>query len=262
VFLYDDARASDAVGFFTDRVEALGLDPDDVAVLVRTISFAERVNGSVSANASRIVKAVGEAAEAFRAGRPLQRRAIQNLEEALAELAWGEASLRSRSLEERVALRAQALALLELLPQLTGPLRAWIAGARSAVASALAPLASAPAIQPGQRLRARPGDDTVDAGTAFSAGDDDPRRARTIHSAKGESHNAVLLLAQRPAGGRDFPREWVTHLLGGSRTEETRVAYVAMTRARRYVAVALPGATPNEVVGAYIGTGMVLIDRA
>jgi hypothetical protein len=260
IVLYDGSRPADAVAFFLNRVEELGLDQDDVAVLVRTIAFAERVNGTVSANASRAVLALGEAAEAFQAGRPLERRMIQNLEDAMSEIAWGEAGLRSRSLDERTALRAQVLVLLELLPALAGNLQAWIAGARSAVASAVTPLSSQPAVPPGNRVRARPGDGAVDATTAFRAGRDDPRRARTIHSAKGESRDSVLLLAQRPAGGRDFPREWVQHLLGGPRTEETRIAYVALTRARRYIAVALPSGTPDEVVDAYLDAGLVFAE--
>jgi DNA helicase II / ATP-dependent DNA helicase PcrA len=260
VFLYVPARPAEAVEFFMRRVEELGLNPQSVAVLVRTTAFADRVNGTASTNASRAVLAIGAAAEAFQADRTLGRRLIQNLEEALAEMAWGEAALQSRPADERSALRAQALALLEQLPELTGNLQRWIAGARSAVTSGLAPLTSEPIIAPARRVRARAGDASIDAATAFTATTDDPTRARTVHSAKGESHEAVLLLAQRPAGGRDYPREWVAHLLDDDRSEETRVAYVALTRPKRYVAVALPAATPADVMAAYTGAGMSLID--
>jgi ATP-dependent exoDNAse (exonuclease V) beta subunit len=109
-------------------------------------------------------------------------------------------------------------------------------------------------------VRALPGSSTIDASTAFRATDDDPSRARTIHSAKGESHGATLLLSQQPAGGRNYPRESVAHLLGGDRSEETRVAYVALTRPERYLAVALPVGTPDEVVEAYVSSGMTLLD--
>jgi DNA helicase-2/ATP-dependent DNA helicase PcrA len=260
VFLYNPARPAEAVEFFMRRVEELRLTPQSVAVLVRTTAFADRVNGTASANASRAVRAIGEAAAAFQAGRTLGRRTIQDVEEALAEMAWGEAALQSRPADERAAVRAQALALLELLPELTGNLQAWIAGARSAVTSALAPLTSDPVIAPARRVRARAGDASVDAATAFAPTTEDPTRARTVHSAKGESHEAVLLLAQRPAGGRDYAREWVAHVLGGDRSEETRVAYVALTRPKRYVAVALPAGTPEEVFAAYTSAGMTLFD--
>jgi DNA helicase II / ATP-dependent DNA helicase PcrA len=260
LFLYRPGAPTEAVDFFMMRVAELELDPARVAVLVRTIAFAARVNGTASANATRTVLALGEAASAYQDGRPLTRRAIQNLEESLAEMAWGEAALRSRTAEERSALRAQAMSLLDLLPALTGDLQAWIGGARSGVTAALSPLTAEPAIAPGRRVRALAGSATIDASTAFRASDDDPTRARTIHSAKGESHSATLLLGQRPAGGRDYPREWVTHLLGGDRNEETRVAYVAMTRPERYLSVALPTGTPDEVIDAFVSTGMTLLD--
>ena len=259
LFVYRPLAPGEAVNFFMRRVQELGLDRSRVAVLVRTISFASRVSGSASANATRAVLAIGEAAAVHQAGRTLTRRSIQNLEEALAEMAWGEASLRARTPEERAALRGQAMALLELLPELAGNLGAWIGGARAAVMAALQPLAADPAIAPSRRVRSIPGATGIDAATAFQVSDDDPTKARTIHSAKGESHSATLLLAQRPAGGRDYAREWVSHLLGGPWTEETRVAYVAITRPQRYLAIGLPLGTPEDVIAAFTGSGLTLL---
>jgi hypothetical protein len=66
-------------------------------------------------------------------------------------------------------------------------------------------------------------------------------------------------------GGKSWQRRppvSIAHLLGGARTEETRVAYVALTRAERYVAIALPAQTPDEVVEAYVAAGFTLIDES
>jgi superfamily I DNA/RNA helicase len=260
LFLYRPAAPAEAVDFFLGRVAELDLDPTRAAVLVRTTAFAARVNGTASARASPAVLALGEAASAYQTRLPLTRQAIRDLEESLAEMAWGEGALRSRTADERAAVRAQALTLLEHVPELSGDLQTWIGGARAAVTAALTPLAAEPAIAPSRRVRALPGSSTIDASTAFRATDDDPSRARTIHSAKGESHGATLLLSQQPAGGRNYPRESVAHLLGGDRSEETRVAYVALTRPERYLAVALPVGTPDEVVEAYVSSGMTLLD--
>jgi hypothetical protein len=260
LFLYRTAAPREAVDFFLQRVAELGLDPERAAVLVRTTTFAATVNGTASAKATRAVLALGEAAAAYQNQRPITRQAIQNLEESLAEMAWGEAALGTRTSEERAALRAHALTLLELLPELTGNLQTWIAGARAATTAALRPLATTPAIAPSSRVRALPGSAAIDSSTAFRSISEDPNRARTVHSAKGESHSATLLLAQRPAGGRNYPLEWVAHLLGGDRSEETRVAYVALTRPERYVAVALPAGTASRVIDAYIGAGMTLLE--
>jgi hypothetical protein len=50
------------------------------------------------------------------------------------------------------------------------------------------------------------------------------------------------------------------HLVGGDRSEETRVAYVALTRPQRYVAVAVPIGTPSQLIDAYINAGMTLAE--
>jgi len=42
--------------------------------------------------------------------------------------------------------------------------------------------------------------------------------------------------------------------------EEIRIAYVALTRARRYLAVALPQACRQEVVGLYIDRGFSIVE--
>jgi DNA helicase II / ATP-dependent DNA helicase PcrA len=262
VFLYRRNRPRETVEFFARRLEDLGLEPASSAVLVRTGAFADRINGGAPARTSYSVRAIGEAAATFDATGTLDRQTIQNLEGVLAELAWGEAGLRTRSPEERLALRHQAVSLLTHLPELSGNLRDWIAGARTATAAVLPTLTSSPVIQPGNRVRSRSGDEAVDASTAFRGQQNLPLLARTAHSAKGESHAAVLLVAQPPAASRDQARDLIAHLLGGARTEETRVAYVALTRAERYVAIALPAQTPDEVVEAYVAAGFTLIDES
>lgn len=260
LFLYRPSAPTEAVAFFARRIEEAGLDVSRAGVLVRTTSFANRVNGSASTKATQAVQALGRAAAVYQANRTLDKTSLQSLEAALAEMAWGETALRSRTSEERAALRGQALALLELLPELTGDLGSWIAGARAAVTAVLEPLAATPTIVPSRRVRSLPGAAGINAATAFSTVETDPTKARTIHSAKGESHSATLLLGQGPAGGRDYPREWVSHLLGLASSEETRVAYVAITRPQRYLAVALPAGTAEDVITAFTAAGFILLD--
>lgn len=62
-----------------------------------------------------------------------------------------------------------------------------------------------------------------------------PIRQETIHQVKGESIDAVLLL-----GSTKFFNSVVTAIEGGENTEERRLAYVAMTRARHSLVVGLP----------------------
>jgi superfamily I DNA/RNA helicase len=62
-----------------------------------------------------------------------------------------------------------------------------------------------------------------------------PIRQETIHQVKGESIDAVLLL-----GSTKFFNSVVTAIERGENTEERRLAYVAMTRARHILVVGLP----------------------
>jgi DNA helicase II / ATP-dependent DNA helicase PcrA len=77
-------------------------------------------------------------------------------------------------------------------------------------------------------------------------------QADTVHSAKGESHDAILLVADAPRGDRDHARTWVASTPTEATAEEVRIAYVALTRARRYLAVALPHSCPQEIVSVYL----------
>lgn len=62
-----------------------------------------------------------------------------------------------------------------------------------------------------------------------------PIRQETIHQVKGESIDAVLVL-----GSNKFFNSVVTAIEGRENTEERRLAYVAMTRARHALVVGLP----------------------
>jgi len=60
-------------------------------------------------------------------------------------------------------------------------------------------------------------------------------RQETIHQVKGESIDAVLVL-----GSTKFWNSVVDSIIKGENSEDRRLAYVAMTRARHLLVVALP----------------------
>lgn len=78
--------------------------------------------------------------------------------------------------------------------------------------------------------------------------------------------DACRLLFEPEAGPRS--RRWITgedfaHDGTGVRTaaeeaEELRIAFVALTRARRFCALALPDDSPVEVIDAFQGAGFLL----
>jgi hypothetical protein len=145
----------------------------------------------------------------------------------------------------RVRLRDEVTRLLGDLPILERAidLKSWIAAARESVKAAVVSLSDAPAGNASNLLKAKAGDEARSAENAFDVGESE-MKARTIHSAKGESHPAVLLAASSATKDCDGAREWIKSQLGDELDEETRVGYVAVTRARKYCAVALPSNTP------------------
>lgn len=64
-------------------------------------------------------------------------------------------------------------------------------------------------------------------------------RARTVHQVKGEGIGAVLYVAKKSD---------LDNLLAGPSTEEGRIGYVAITRARDLLIIGIPGDTPQPIV--------------
>ena len=66
----------------------------------------------------------------------------------------------------------------------------------------------------------------------------------SIHGVKGETYDAVLLLALKAKGNRTITSELLC--TGELDCETMRIAYVAMTRPRKYLAVAI--AKPSNTI--------------
>ncbi|WP_223460367.1 3'-5' exonuclease [Pseudomonas sp. A-R-26] len=71
-------------------------------------------------------------------------------------------------------------------------------------------------------------------------------RVETVHQVKGESIGAVLYVAKKPN---------IQALLAGTLTEEGRIGYVAVTRARNLLWLAMPYACLKELRGDLIAAG-------
>jgi superfamily I DNA/RNA helicase len=81
-----------------------------------------------------------------------------------------------------------------------------------------------------------------------------PIRQETIHQVKGESIDAVLVL-----GSTKFFNSVVAAIEAGENTEERRLAYVAMTRARHALVLGLPAAHYDNHASKWIGWGFATI---
>jgi hypothetical protein len=85
--------------------------------------------------------------------------------------------------------------------------------------------------------------------------------AQTVHAVKGCSVDAVLMVVEPPGGKRGDPAQLLTDLGAGGGDlrdrEVLRIGFVALTRARRYCAVALADTVPEDVRARYEAMGFV-----
>lgn len=248
-----------AVDYFNSRLATLQLDSKRSAVLVRASSFIRELDGARRRpKTTPSVAVLGETKAEFSRSGALSTESIRRLEAMLAEWAWGgDAALEARTSDAALELRSAAFKLVTALPPLSGTLYAWIQRAKAAASVILGTLTQSPAVQLGGRIRStsKANDETSAVESTFGPASLEAASAQTVHAVKGESYDAVLLVSDRPRSGRNQGRAWIAHRLGESRTEETNVAYVALTRARRFMAVAVPSGTPVDVLEAYVTAG-------
>ena len=81
-----------------------------------------------------------------------------------------------------------------------------------------------------------------------------PIRQETIHQVKGESIDAVLVL-----GSTKFFNSMVAAIEKSENTEDRRLAYVAMTRARHALVVGLPASHFDKHADKWVGWGFKTI---
>ena len=92
----------------------------------------------------------------------------------------------------------------------------------------------------GRRLAAKElKEEALNAGLDLAAQNGQRIRAETVHQVKGESIDAVLYIAGTAAAKA---------MINGVDTEDGRVGYVAVTRARDLLWVAIPNATLTQSV--------------
>jgi hypothetical protein len=141
------------------------------------------------------------------------------------------------------ALRKLGQSLVSSLPAARGPLEQWCTEANplwEEFCRRCNPSAAVKPLKAKQKQVHRNADVAVALAPAESPGLPAEYRLGTVHSVKGETLEAVLLiLRQKPGGGSHY----ATLLSQGKTTldsEELRIPYVAMTRPRRVLVVAVP----------------------
>jgi superfamily I DNA/RNA helicase len=252
-------RPDAVVAVFAGRLEEHGIGDADVAVLARSRRLRNVLNGEADhrVNLNRLVRTIGGLAAARELGRTLRADEVARAEETLLWCATG-AHLSDLLPTERRELRAVVGRLLSNLPPLDGTLAQWVTAARPTVRQLLLNHTRAQALAhpPHHTLKALRGFGGIAAADAF-AKDRRALYAQTVHAVKGRTVDAVLLVVEAGSKGR-APAQLLTDL-GPSddlRTREVvRIGFVALTRARRYCAVALADSVPEDVHARYVAMG-------
>lgn len=247
---------------FSARLDGLSISVADAAVLTRRNDLVEEINGEYGRVDCGPALSLGRAAFALRDARAVTRPHIRAVDEILAQLAWGTSPVDQMEPSQRRRLRRATMTLLETVPPLDTDLGSWIRGSAKAASAVVADLTSAPVYQPGRVLRAKREHGNFSAREVFAPAAA-TLRAQTVHDIKGGTRDAVLVVAERSRSPARTPQGavWSRHLFatGGAieDSEELRIVFVAITRARRLCALALPDDTDLATTELFENAGFV-----
>ena len=234
---------SDCLAAFQSLAGQAGVSVDRAAVVCRGHGQLESVRGTV--NYRRLQGKTKRLAEAAfrRDSRHDYRGASQIVESVVRELTgddplWEHIDSDPRSPEGM----AVALAIWKFVksPDRLAPVsqlgHRWIPSIRKRLAELMDEIGLQYDANLGHKIRTTGLSTAQKALPLFKAVHEFPRvRQDTIHQVKGESIDAVLVIA-----GTRFWNSVVAAVREGANTEERRLAYVAMTRARHLLVVGLP----------------------
>ena len=264
LILYQPDRPENAIDRFRARLRELKIDGSPAAVLARANALVEELNGQQPpVKCEPRPLSVGRAAAAMRGGGTLSRRQVDAVDKLVAYTAWGAADLSELDSSERYAVRRASMRIMRSTPSLDRDLRDWIRSAATALTTAVADLTDTPAHKPGQVLRSSADQEGVIAADAF-APVPQTLRAQTVHDLKGESRDAVMVVADRIRSRTRSPQGslWSRPILGEAvppeDAEELRIVFVALTRAQRYCALALPADTDAAIIDGFQAAGFAL----
>lgn len=254
IVFYDPALPTTATDQFLGRIAALGIDPMSTTVLARNNALVALLNNQAGrvGCASRPT-ALGRAVMALRHG-TVGRHDLHAVDKIIAYAAWGEGdSLDGLDAEGRREVRNATIGLITAAPALGLPLQHWIRDAAVVLRGVTSELVAVPARRPGDVLRSAADQGDVIAGDYFKR-PSPGFSARSVHDVKGATREAVLVVARARTSAYRPPEAdtWTAHLRGEQvppeHAEEQRILYVALTRARKYCAIALPTNTSPAVI--------------
>lgn len=265
VVLYPPEDAASATEAFRRRLGELSISPADAAVLARSNQLVGELTGRRAVvSVQSAPEKLGVICGRLRAGTAtaVDISWVQGL---VARSAFGGAALELLDDDTHDEVRTAAVRFANRLPTFDTDLQSWIRGAAEALGQTARELASEPRHRATQLLRTSPAHAEHRAGDVFvrPAGD---LSAQTVHDIKGQERDAVMVVIDRPRGTRHGSQAklWGSFISGEEIeeqvAEERRIAFVALTRARRYCLVALPDDEPGRLaMEAFVEAGFARI---
>lgn len=251
-------RFTHSVTEFQRVIKLAGMPESSSTIICRAHQQLESIRGE--ANYSKLKGVTKELAQAsfFRDCRKDYKRAFKIVESAIRELAgddefWNKVNEFPMSEE---ALRVQ-LAIWRFvkyqtgLPAVTLSSDEWIAQTRKNLTKLIIELKLEVPKNLNMKIKKTGLDDKQIKLPLFEAQTLFPQiRQETIHKVKGESIDAVLVL-----GSTKFWNSVVNAVASNTSSEDRRLAYVAMTRARHLLAIGLPASHFDKHVDIWKGWG-------
>jgi superfamily I DNA/RNA helicase len=264
VLVYAPAEPRAAANRFRTRLAELGEEEAGAAILARSNALCDEINGIDGEDKiDARPMALGRAVAAARRSEPLTHDAIRAIDSIVSFAAFGDTPLSQHNSNVRSALRTGSMELLKIAPDLEGKsLQQWIQESARQLTSVASEIVRDPVRSGGQVLRSRAAQASIQAAQFFQRREAS-LTAQTVHDIKGESRGAVLVVVDRLRRSRAsqsalWSRPLLGEVVGGDDAEEIRIAFVALTRARRYCAVALPDDCGVQVIEAFEAVGFVL----
>jgi len=234
---------SDSVTAFQRLTDKAGVSLDSAAVVCRAHGQLESLRGKVNYTHLKGKTKALATASFLRDSRRDYRGAFQSVERILRELTGDDALWERIDNDSNVPERlAVALAIWRFVkdPDRLIPVSQigndWISSMRAQVKSLIDEIGLQCNVELNRQITAKGLSAKQKALPLFQSVDDFPVvRQDTIHQVKGESIDAVLVI-----GSTKFWNAVVQDVEDGKTSEDRRLAYVAMTRARHLLVVALP----------------------
>lgn len=251
LIVYEEGQLRHAVEIFERRLGELGLTAGKVAVLCRGRGTRDALNGTGGGVFKGRLADLAELAHAVQQHETIGAPSVQAVEAELLRYAWPEIVDEELDETRRLQLRTAVFELACRLPDTALTAKEWCKQAREATTATIASLTETPATMFKPRTPSGTGALVV---ADLLAGRRGALRARTIHAVKGESYDATLTVAIT-TDRFDNVADWLS---GG---EERRIAYVALTRAKSYSAVAVPDSCDPGHIAALEARGFRCLPR-